>query len=114
MIIGRFYFRLTTSGNLIGEFSNNLSLKNSTESADRIKGSATSFLGEYQSTWHEGGQSELLTLSIQTKPSAQNIFSLTWYDANGVNFWGEGFIVDRLLIGDYRDQSQIPIKDHAS
>lgn len=108
MIIGRFYFRLTSSGNLVGEFSNNLSVRNSTESADRTQGNITSFLGKYQSTWHEGGQSELLTLSIITKPNAQNIFSLTWSDANGPNFWGEGLIAEGLLIGDYRDQLQIP------
>ncbi len=107
MIIGRFYFRLTKSGNLLGEFSNNVTNQNFTEGADRIKGDLTSFLGSFVSTWHEGGDSFLVTLTIDTKINSTNLFSVTWVSKKS-NFWGEAFIVDDLLIGDYRDTPKIP------
>jgi hypothetical protein len=61
-LIGRFYFKLTDSKNLIGEFSNNTSKRNYTESADldHRKPDDAKFIGEYFSTWHEenGGNHE--------------------------------------------------------
>jgi hypothetical protein len=102
---GRFYFRLTTSGNLLGEFSNNGMDGNDAESANRIGVISNSFLGQFDATWYEENQAQHLILHIIAKPNTTNIFSLTWSDSrNQIRFWGEGFIVDGLLIGDYRDR----------
>jgi hypothetical protein len=105
MILGRFYFKLTESGNLLGEYSNNAMGRISTESADRIPSLATrDFIGNYNSTWFEQG-AELLTLSISRKPRTNEmIFLLIWSDSNNVPlFMGEGFICENLLIGNYWD-----------
>ena len=81
--IGRFYFKLTDSKNLIGEFSNNTSKRNYTESADRIIQVADegTYVGDYYTTWHEEkGQthhSVLAKLKIDQKSGCQNIFTLT-------------------------------------
>ncbi len=110
-IIGRFYFKLTDSKNLIGEFSNNLSKRNYTESAvlksrnpDDVK-----FVGDYLSTWYEEKSTVVLSeLKIWQKTGHENIFSLTWRNFNGktvggISFWGEGILCDGILIGDYRN-----------
>jgi len=116
-LIGRLFFKLTDSKNLIGEFSNNTSKRNYTESANLIipKNAADSrFVGEYFTTWHEenGGKNEcvLAKLKIEKKTGCDNIFSLTWWivQNNGQpavdpSFWGEGILCDGILIGDYRD-----------
>lgn len=105
MIIGRFYFRQTNNGNLLGEFSNNVMSGNSTESADRIPGSLEiNFIGNYNSTWF-GHEAQFLHLNISPKRGTnETIFSLIWTDSNGnPNFRGEGFISDNLLIGNYWD-----------
>lgn len=106
-MIGRFYFRLTTSGNLLGEFSNNLSNGNSTESADRVSGNLNDFQGTYLSSWQENGTVLFADLTISIK-HAPNIFSLVWARNNKDIFWGEGFIIGDLLVGDYRDMPQVP------
>jgi|HubBroStandDraft_2_1064218.scaffolds.fasta_scaffold443338_1 hypothetical protein len=119
-IIGRFFFKLTDNKNLIGEFSNNLSKRNCTESADRIleKGNDGTFVGEYFTTWHdqnENGQNHSCFLTkLEIKRKHENIFSLIfslkWWrvqkngqpEANPF-FWGEGILCDGILIGDYRN-----------
>jgi hypothetical protein len=105
MILGRFYFKLTDSGNLVGEFSNNALGRVSTESADRIPAlSVRNFVGDYNTTWLENG-AELLALNISPKRNTNEmILSLVW--RNGTNepaFRGEGFIIDHMLIGNYWD-----------
>lgn len=110
IIIGRFYFTKTKNGNLLGEFSNNLSVKSSTEGADLIKSVLSeSYIGEYLTTWSELNNCYLLTLLITYKPSCfDKIYTLTWLDNNKkIKFWGEGFICDNLLVGDYRNFSDI-------
>ena len=66
-ITGRFYFKQTDSGNLLGEFSNNSMSVNSTESADIVKNEANAFIGDYKSSWIEDGEAELLNLKIELK-----------------------------------------------
>lgn len=101
-IIGRFYFKQTTSGNLIGEFSNNFSTHNIAECANIKKGYDKPFQGEYKTIWFEDGENSL-NLKIELKQSTDNIYSLLWFNEEKNVFWGEGFLVDNLLIGDYRD-----------
>ena len=112
-IFGRFFFKLTDSKNLIGEFSNNFSKRNWTESSDRIIPNAADgkFDGDYFSTWHEenGGQHECVLAKLEIKQKPENIFSLIWWRVNnGVPetnpfFRGEGILCDGILIGDYQD-----------
>lgn len=109
-IIGRFYFRLTDSKNLIGEFSNNTSKRNYTESADRIIPNAgdSKYIGEYFTTWHEEiGGHDCVLAKLKITRKHDDIFSLTWIIQDGKNtgisFWGEGMLCDGILIGDYRN-----------
>ncbi len=105
MILGRFYFKQTQSGNLLDEFSNNKSDKNSTESADLNTEYNRAFIGDYSSTWFEAKSSEYLSLNISEKVGTNGkIFSLKWIDKNKkVAFYGEGFLNDNILIGNYWD-----------
>jgi hypothetical protein len=107
MLIGRFYFRRTISGNLIGEFSNQHSITNSTESAERVGVDTNDFSGNYKSTWQEDGVAVVADLKIDRKHRARDIFVLRW-DIQGRNgFWGEALLAENLLIGDYRDFNPI-------
>ncbi len=106
-IIGRFYFKKTDSGNLIGEFSHNKHFRNFTESADLLEGDRN-FIGKYLATWQEDGIACLNTLNIKIKEkSNEGIFSLKWEDNDKQTFWGEGILCDGILIGDYRNFEDI-------
>src|SRR5574343_1715476 len=109
-MIGRFYFRRTNCGNLLGEFSNNLSRNNlpqrviQTESADAIN-PTTDFIGTYTTTWTEVKNAINAILTISFKPETnEQIFTLIWTENNVPIFWGEGMRCGDLLIGAYRDQ----------
>lgn len=120
MIIGRFYFKPTASGNLIGEFSNNTLNRNCTEGADRIYPASQSvertyphpisFVGEYYTTWNENSSSQVSKMVIYPKTGCTNILTIEWTDLSSkkIMFWGEGMIVGDMLIGDYRNQPSIP------
>jgi hypothetical protein len=110
-IKGRFYFKLTDSKNLIGEFSNNESNRNYTESADLDFRNSTDskFIGTYFTTWHEddkGHESVLAKLKIEHKHP--DIYKLTWWQiinqqpSAKPSFEGEGMLCDGILIGDYQ------------
>ena len=117
--IGRFYFKLTDSKNLIGEFSNSSDNRIYAESADRIAESDNGiskdccngiFVGKYNHTWchySDDGSVEGVVAKLTIDPKSPNIFSLTWVvqnDNNGLDmFWGEGMLCDGMLIGDYRN-----------
>jgi hypothetical protein len=106
-IIGRFYLKQTSNGNLIGEWSNNTRAEIFTESCDlrekessALRKSANDrFLGVYYSTWQEGGQPCFANLTISPKTGNDKLFTLKW---RGIaNFDGEGMLCDDILIGDY-------------
>lgn len=117
--IGRFYFKLTDSKNLIGEFSNNHKdcKRNYAESADRIIPDVChgNFVGEYYSTWYDDFDPDepgggFANLKIELKSGCANIYSLNWclYEKDGKTlskhkFGGEGMLCDGMLIGDYRN-----------
>jgi hypothetical protein len=101
-ITGRFYFKQTSNGNLIGEFSNDKSTGISTESADLLGCNNIGFLGTYNSTWRENRTPSFADLEITHKPNTNNkIFTLKWRGKS--NFDGEGMLCDNILIGDYHD-----------
>ena len=110
-ITGRFYFKQTTNGNLLGEWSNHdstASQPTSTESADfdfslgspKARGP---FVGRYHSTWQENGEAVFATLTIDPKLPIPNIFTLTWHSpSKGKDiFKGEGMLCDDILVGNY-------------
>jgi hypothetical protein len=100
-VTGRFYFKQTSNGNLIGEFSNDQSTGISTESADLLGINNIDFIGTYNSTWRENRTPSFAVLEITHKPNTNNkIFTLQWRGVS--NFDGEGMLCDDILIGDYR------------
>jgi len=106
-LIGRFYFRQTNNGNLIGEFSSNQDESIYTESADKISTQETSssnFIGSYLSTWRLNKKATYSTLIIDFKPGSKNhIYSLSWEDNGKCIYRGEGMLCGDILIGDYRN-----------
>jgi len=101
-LFGRFYFKKTTNGNLLGEFSNNFSEGVSTESADKIEGSE-SYIGVYNTTWQEKGIIHFAKLYISQKKETQNlIFALEWKEKDALIFVGEGMYCDNILVGNYK------------
>lgn len=103
MVLGRFYFKQTLNGNLLGEFSNTEMNQNRTESADLTTELGEPFIGIYSSTWLEQNE-QYLDLEIQYKINSNNrIYNLIWSNNGATTFLGEGFVVDNILIGDYRD-----------
>lgn len=101
---GRFYFKLTSNGNLIGEFSNSSSKAIQTESARRVSGNSQEYVGTYYACWLENKRQEFGELFIAFKPNTNNsIFSLIWKDKKNTTtiFEGEGMLCDDILIGNY-------------
>ena len=102
-IKGSFYFKQTKNNNLIGEFTNNSLNRNHTESADITTNYEAPFIGTFISTYHADNTSFLLSLIISYKPNSNNkIYDLKWLKGNNNEFEGQGFLVDDILIGDYR------------
>ena len=106
-VIGRFYFKKTQSGNLIGEYSNNNIDKIISESADLIsQNTSNDFIGIYNSTWIESNLPEHCELTIKHKPNSNNnIYQLVWLRISDreILFTGEAMLVDGILIGDYHN-----------
>ena len=106
---GRFYFKLTTSGNLLGEYSNQLMARNEPECSSRVHGELSSFCGEFISTWQEDEGPASARLVIGTKaanPNKCGIYSLKWFEhpkegADQLSFEGEAMLSDGMLIGNY-------------
>ena len=116
-IRGRFYFKLTSNGNLLGEWSNGGEFHSFSESADRtslfpIDCNQCKFIGEFNSTWHEGGDkagSRFAKLEIGLKsPNHQNIFRVIWTDTSNPQsmFEGEAMLCDDILIGNYWNKEE--------
>jgi hypothetical protein len=104
-IIGRFYFKMTQNGNLIGEYSNSGMDGVDAEFANSISNDQ-GFIGKYNSVWEEdNNKTYTATLNITFKyPNNTKIFSLEWINKSGITVHsGEGMIVDDMLIGDYRN-----------
>lgn len=108
--IGRFYFKLTANGNLLGEYSNNSPecVRSTPEAAKRIADAPnpndqnqSAFVGDYISTWSElTNDASYSKLVIRPKPGCFNIFKVNW--TGPAEFQGEAMLCDEILIGDYR------------
>ena len=110
---GRFYFKKTSNGNLIGEWSSHQSNGEVlTESGDLKCGNLDlseaaqgKTCSEYQTTWRENGEAAFAKLEI----SRNNLlFTLKWTNitiggqTKQHTFTGEGMLADGIVIGDYR------------
>ena len=105
-IIGRFYFKLTDAGNLIGEYSNSAGTRSLPESAMRKDGSEVGgFVSSYMSTWFEpsAGAGVAALLKIEPKSESSDLFELTWCEIAGNSdlYKGEAMLCDGMLIGNY-------------
>jgi hypothetical protein len=103
-VTGRFYFKRTTNGNLIGEFSVDKNDEVFTESADWQHG-GIDFIGTYYSTWQENKKPQFadLEISLLTKPpkSGKGKLLLLEWKGGGYDYEGVGMLCDDMLIGDY-------------
>ena len=108
---GHFYFKLTESGNQLGEFGNNLLPYNQTECADRRDEQRSGFAGNYISVWHEQQQGNkgatLADLKIEAQPGANNVYTLKWQVVNPGSevYQGHAMVADGMLIGSYEKTS---------
>jgi len=106
---GRFYFKKTSNGNLLGEFSNHAEPDVFTESSDLIPSISDSgaddkpnYLGKYASHWREGQTALFANLEITRKTNSAALFRLQWRGRGSAgNFEGEAMLCDDILVGDY-------------
>ena len=104
---GRFYFKKTSNGNLVGEFSNNQpDYVIATESADLKKDGGGDYFGEYNTTWQENGKAVFGVLKISRHAENSRLFTLNWNISGESEFTGEGMLCDNILIGDYRNSDE--------
>lgn len=100
-LVGSFYFKLTKSGNLIGEYYNNKMEKGTnpkTECAN-LKSGNKRWVGSFNTIWQE--ESTIYDLEIIENNSPNSGFKLYWKQKNEVIYSGIGFEVDDILIGAY-------------
>lgn len=102
-VIGSFHFRLTNSGNLIGEYINNHSNIILTESANRVNPTDNKpvFEGNYVTSWLEGNRPQSNRISIN-RIQDTNMFSIIWATIRGeITFQGKGTFMDENIIYGY-------------
>ena len=109
-VMGRFYFRKTTEGNLIGEYSHRDCIRSFAEAASRTE-KGSDWLGDYKTCWVEppGFRFNKAHLTISLKEGSASLYTLLWLPWRGRGeplFRGEAMISDDLLIGDYSDTEQ--------
>jgi hypothetical protein len=109
--IGNFYFKLTDTGNLIGEYSNKGTPKGRPESAlrdDQDKG--IGFAGKYISTWFEPtnapnrGDCLAAELKITQNLAPSDLFVLEWTPLPGssTSYQGSAMLCGGVLVGNYQ------------
>ncbi len=102
---GCLYLKLTSNGNLIGEFSSYGFV--STESALRVgrkKGQLNTFIGNYKSSWLEDTNAPFvdLTISKKSKKSSEETFALEWRKSGTTIYVGEAMLCDGMLVGYFK------------
>jgi len=101
-IVGSFYFKRDDNiGNLTGHFSNNKSDEIMIERATLNSNNTNSFVGIYESEWFDTSfhVSNLIITQVKDK------FFLRWVEPQNASYLGQGFLVDGILIGSYRQVS---------
>ncbi|MCJ8154906.1 hypothetical protein MKJ01_14140 [Chryseobacterium sp. SSA4.19] len=107
---GSFYFKITVTGNLIGEYFNNYSNVSLSKSANRIN-PGIGFVGQYVTSWSENQTSaEINKLTIEE--ISTNMFKLIWTDMNGKEtFHGKASLLEKNIIYGYYSGEQF-IQEH--
>lgn len=100
-IFGQFYFKRTSNGNLLGEYSNSNMSSIDVESANAVK-IVNGFEGTYDTMWQVNKSSTCKILEIIAHPKIVGGFLLSWGNGGVKEFEGQGFIVDGMLIGSYK------------
>ena len=99
-IRGWFYFKLTESGNLIGEFSNNR-INIIIPHTAQVIGDNNNFIGIFNNEWRQDNVDIDMTLTIRNE--INNRVSLEWNEGINIIYRGLGTIVDGILIGNYEN-----------
>lgn len=98
-LIGTFYFKQTTSRNLLGEFANNKNGEILTETATpKPPLTNKDYEGDYNSVWFD---TELHRADLSIKKPG-NKYKLKWTETGKPSYEGEGILVDNILIGYYK------------
>lgn len=107
---GSFYFRITDTGNLTGEYFNNHGNICLSESANRIE-PGSGFVGVYITSWIEDqSRAEINNLTILE--ISTNMFALIWTDLNGEEtFQGKASLLKENIIYGYYSGKQF-IKEY--
>lgn len=106
-IKGRFYFQLTINGNLLGEYSNDVSTDIDVEAAKRIPEPKDSqkkdkeFIGKFMSVWTEGATGKNANLMVSQKVGSRGIYEVVWSQNSKDIFKGEGMLSGDKLVGNY-------------
>ena len=107
MLIGRFYFKRTATGNLLGEYSHRRSATRSVYAEAATRTSAgRGWEGTYRTVWREEPNFApvFATLKISQAEGSTILFKVEWFnEANEADriFEGEAMECDGNLIGDY-------------
>lgn len=104
-IVGSFYLRKTDSGNLLGEFTNNVRFTVSTENADLKEAGDVPYVGRYLSTWLEGGiphTAELVIDHLENAETCGKHYKLVWTgEDNKPIYEAEALLAEDVLVGHY-------------
>ncbi|MGV3460313.1 MAG: hypothetical protein ACO1N9_07660 [Flavobacterium sp.] len=102
-IVGSFYLIQNETGNLMGEFTNNVRCTVSVESACLKTAGANAFEGCYQSMWLEDGLPCFAELVIDVLATDKEFnYHLVWNDADHNPLYeAEGFLAEGMLVGHY-------------
>lgn len=103
-IVGSFYLIQNETGNLMGEFTNNIRFSVTVESACLKEAGANAFEGRYQSMWMENGLPCMaeLVIGISESPETDFKYTLVWQDADQKPMYSaEAFLAEGMLIGHY-------------
>lgn len=111
VINGSFHFKLTNTGNLIGEYINNYDNVILSESANRIS-KGNGFPGEYLTSWIQNRQTAVIShLRIEEIPD-EPFYKLTWIDLDkNIAFEGKATLLDETTIYGYYSGNHIITKD---
>lgn len=119
---GEFYFKLTSNGNLVGEFVNRdpnciIATESAVRSSMVAEGQEPGFEGTYHSTWFEENKAEAALLEITPDRDRSNQvrprrYRLEWWNLNRnhVLFHGYGFVADHLLVGHYGNGAEEDVR----
>ena len=104
-IVGSFYLRKTESGNLLGEFTNNVRFTVSTENANLQEAGDIPYEGRYLSTWLEGDEphtAELIIDHLKDVNSCGKQYKLVWNDLQkGPIYEAQALLAEDVLVGHY-------------